>query len=308
MNLVCPVCGSEYLGWVTRCSSCGVALVPPGEAPNPLDLPEEEQVVYELGAWPLDQQAEAAAVLAESGIPHSFDGSDVIVHIDHEAEVDALFDAIEAESGPFVDAADAADAAEDREDDDGELAYELEGWGDEHRQELETRLQAGGVPYRMELGALVVDAGDEPAVDFIVAEVRGAAPSLRALANGEVADDTEDTRGGDGADDADTDEADDTDDGELMSELFDVAARFERRPDDRDALADFATLNAAIDPDEPPFGIDQISWEKVIAAADDLADALTGEGGPEPADEAESEVAIVVLAARRLRASLRPFV
>ena len=303
MNLVCPVCGSEYLGWVTRCSSCGIALVPPGEAPNPVDLPEEEQVVYELGAWPLDQQAEAAAVLAESGIPHSFDGTDVIVHIDHEAEVDALLDAIEAESGPFAAAADGD--ADDAEDDDGELAYELEGWDDEHRQELETRLQAGGVPYRMELGALVVDAADEQVVDFVVAGVRGAEPVLQPVGDDESADDT-----GDAADTADADDADTAgdDDGALMSELFDVAARFERRPDDRDALAEFATLNAAIDPDRPPFGIDQISWEKVIAAADDLADALTGEGGPEPADEAESEVAIVVLAARRLRASLRPFV
>ena len=304
MNLVCPVCGSEYLGWVTRCSSCGVALVPPGDAPNPIDLPEEEQVVYELGAWPLDGQAEAAAALAESGIPHSFDGADLIVHVDHEAEVDELLESIESAAGGFdADGDEDDDGDQDGDDDgdeDGELAYELEGWSDAHRDELETHLKAGGVPYRIELGALVIAARDERAVDFMVAEVRGAEPVL---------DDVEDDDGGDdGGDDIDDNDGDDIDDGALISGLFDVAARFERKPEDRDALADFTTLNASIDPDEPPFGVDQISWEGVIAAADDLTDALTGEGGPEPADEGEGEIAGVVLAARRLRAALRQFV
>ena len=302
MNLVCPVCGSEYLGWVTRCSSCGVALVAPAELPNPLDLPEEEQVVYELGGWPLDQQAEAAAAMAESGIPHAFDGSDLVVHLDHEEQVDALLDAIEAESGPF-DVGPSSQAT-------GELAYTLDGWSDEHRDELVARLGAGEVPHRIEEGALVVDARDEDAVDFIVAEVRGEEPTVRALPTGEVVDDDlDDGVPAGAADDADdVDDDDGEDDGELVSGLFDASARLERRPEDRDALVDFAALNGRIDPEGPPFGISEMAWEKVVAAADDLADALTGEGGPEPDGEAEEGLGPVVLAARRLRAVLRPLV
>lgn len=328
MNLVCPVCGSEYLGWVTRCSSCGVALVPPAEAPNPLDLPEEDQVVYEMGAWPLDQQAEAAAALAESGIPHAFDGSDLVVHVDHEEAVDAMLDAIEAEAGPFD--------VQPVSDDAGELAYTLDGWSDDHRDELAARLEAGGVPYQLEEGALVVAAVDEAAVDFLVAEVRGEEPTVRTLPSGEVVDDDQPRRddgqarasetgaseagasetgasetgagetGASGTDDGDG--GDDDDDGELVSELFDVGARLERRPDDRDALVDFAALNARIDPERPPFGIDELAWERVVAWADDLADALTGEGGSEPEHEGEEGLGAVALAARRLRLGLRPFV
>ena len=24
---ICPACGAQYLGWVTRCADCGIALV-----------------------------------------------------------------------------------------------------------------------------------------------------------------------------------------------------------------------------------------------------------------------------------------
>ena len=40
--LVCTMCGSEYAAWASRCSSCGVALVPKDDSLNPLDLPEDE--------------------------------------------------------------------------------------------------------------------------------------------------------------------------------------------------------------------------------------------------------------------------
>ena len=282
MNLVCPVCGSEYLSWVNKCASCGVALVAPGEAPNPLELPEDQQVVYELGAWPLDLQAEAAAAMAESEIPHAFDGSDLVVHLDHEAAVDAIMEAIEQEHGPFdVEGVDGGEP--------GEIVYELAGWQEEHRAELEVRLQAGGVPYRVEDDAIVVDQRDEEAVDFLVAEVRGEEADVVDLETGELADATDD--------DTDTDGLDDEGyDGELVSSLFDVAARLEKRPDESAALVDFAALNGRLDPERAPFGITELAWEKVIDGADDLAAALT-----EDRDN-------VSLAAGHLKAILRPYV
>ena len=36
---ICPVCGSDYLDWVETCSTCGVPLVVPAQAPDPLRLP-----------------------------------------------------------------------------------------------------------------------------------------------------------------------------------------------------------------------------------------------------------------------------
>ena len=101
---ICPVCGADYLDWVETCSVCGVQLVAPGEAPDPLRLPVEQQVVYELGVWPLGLQAAAAQVMAESGIPHGWDGTDLVIQLEHEATVDDLLDAIEQEQPGLVGA------------------------------------------------------------------------------------------------------------------------------------------------------------------------------------------------------------
>ena len=70
-------------------------------------------MVYELGGLVLDMQAEAAEVLAESQIPHTWDGTDLIVHLDWEPMVDELLDAVERGATGSVDAS------------DDELVYEL---------------------------------------------------------------------------------------------------------------------------------------------------------------------------------------
>src|SRR5689334_18684747 len=100
---------------------------------NPLDLPEEEQVVYELGGWSFDLQAEAAEVLAESQIPHGWDGTDLVVHLDWEQMVDELLDAVERGATGTVDEA------------DDELVYELDEWPAEDRETLTTKLDEAGV-------------------------------------------------------------------------------------------------------------------------------------------------------------------
>ena len=109
---ICPVCGADYLDWVETCSTCGVLLVVPAQAPDPLRLPVDQQVVYELGEWPLGMQASAAQVMAESGIPHGWDGTDLVVQLDHEASVDVLLEAVEAEQPGIV----GADWLDDDED------------------------------------------------------------------------------------------------------------------------------------------------------------------------------------------------
>jgi hypothetical protein len=55
--------------------------------------------------------------------------------------------------------------------------------------------------------------------------------------------------------------------------------------------------------------MNQLAWNKVLEAADDLADALTGEGGPDAVDDGDGgQIGGVVLAARHLRAVLRNYV
>ena len=122
---ICPVCGADYLDWVETCSTCGVLLVVPAQAPDPLRLPVDQQVVYELGEWPLGMQASAAQVMAESGIPHGWDGTDLVVQLDHEATVDALLEAVEAEQPGIV----GADWLDDVDDDEAaDAAPATAGW------------------------------------------------------------------------------------------------------------------------------------------------------------------------------------
>ena len=153
-------------------------------------------MVYELGEWPLGMQASAAQVMAESGIPHGWDGTDLVVQLDHEATVDALLEAVEAEQPGIVgadwldDDEDAAGAARDSglagrrrgdtgdatepdgaegdvgrygdEDagdempDSAELEYELDEWPDDDRAELSRRLAEAGLPHRWEDDAVLV--------------------------------------------------------------------------------------------------------------------------------------------------------
>src|SRR5215831_14641418 len=131
----------------------------PANPVNPLQLPEEEQVVYELGGWSFDLQAEAAEVLAESQIPHAWDGTDLVVHLDWEQMVDELLDAVERGATGTVD------------EDDDELVYELDEWSAEDREALVAKLAEAGVAHRWEgddEATLVVAPADEAVVEALL--------------------------------------------------------------------------------------------------------------------------------------------
>lgn len=317
MNMICPVCGTEYLGWVTRCADCGVAVVVPAEAPNPLDLPEEEQVVYELGEWSLDLQAAAAAAMADAGIPHGFDGADLVVHVNHESAVDALLEAVE--HGP--------DGRAEGEPTTSTLVYELDQWHQAARDELCARLEEGSVPYRMDGDQLVVDPADEEAVDFLVSEVRTYATETAPADESDIDDDRAPAAGGekddvdgdnddddsDNDDDNDDDGEDGDDDGdegragrdaparllssrrgpvddgggededpEVLGRLYLTAASLADDPADPEALVELLDFSDSLDENRPPFGVDNAFWERVLVVVDDLADAIAG---PDPDDE-----------------------
>ena len=78
-NRLCPLCGAEYMEWATECVDCGVHLVDLGDDSDPRDLPDEEQVIYELGGWTLDQRTAVAEAMAEAHIPHAWDDDELVV-------------------------------------------------------------------------------------------------------------------------------------------------------------------------------------------------------------------------------------
>ena len=56
-------------------------------------------VMYDLSRWSFDQQAELAAELAEAGVPHTWDGSELVVPESQEAAADSTVTRVEARLG-----------------------------------------------------------------------------------------------------------------------------------------------------------------------------------------------------------------
>jgi hypothetical protein len=284
--LACPVCGTEYEGWSTRCLNCGVALTPTEDPPNPLQLDEEDQVVYELGEWPLDLQAAAAQALAEADIPNAWDGTDLIVHVDHEAQVDAILEAIEQAGGlteaatgePDEISAEASDEEIDEEG-DGLLEYTLDELRPDERVRLTQLLEENGLRYRWEDDVtLLVDDTDEALVEALLDQVEYPNELPEEPAEEEVA--------GEG-------------DPEALGSLFVAADKLKHNPLDAGAYGDLLALLESCDEEAPPYGFPKPVWLQALTSADQLADLIAEEEDRTPeASEKASE----------LRELLRPYV
>ncbi len=276
----CTVCGEQYLGWVTRCTNCGVALVDvpdaavagadPAEGGTVLDVPEADQVVYELFEWTGVQRLALARELDAAGIVHAWDGSDLVVSVADEAGADEIVERVEIDGVP--------DEGADAQVLDGDqLAYELDEWSPEEREQLTARLAAAGLAFEWEGSTLVVRRSDEQAVEDLLDAVEF--PD-------ELPADPES-----GSDDGDGDVA-----FQVMSGLFLAADRLQHDPRDPDGISSLAGALDGADAATPPYGVDPRQWATIVGDADLLADAV--------ADEADD----VTDRAESLRVLLRPLV
>lgn len=312
--LVCTMCGSEYAAWASRCSSCGVALVPKDDSLNPLDLPEDEQVVYELAEWSLGQRTALEAELAEQAIPHAWEGTDLIVGVDSEERVDEICERVEA--GELGDEDDRASL--------GQVLYELDEWSPDERVALGRTLTDAGIAYAWEdETTLVVRTDDEASVESLLDRIEypnelpiedDVPMSTKRRATSAAAegdDDAGDGTGDDGSeDDGADDKAGDEDDedevevlepasAELMGELFLAADRLQHDPSDAGGISGIADHVEDLDDYGPPWGMDPEPWAKAVSLANDIADVLADENGdPDVVQERSKE----------LRTLLRPFV
>jgi hypothetical protein len=265
-NRVCPLCGAEYFPWVHQCTSCRVALDSDVTEPilDPRDAPEDERVVYDFAAWPPDAQADAAAALADAGVPHYWEGVDLVVHQSAESLADTILDRVEAEHGLGAGGG-------------GEVEYDLEGWSDTQRSALAAALDEAGVDARFEGDLLVVDASHETVVDSVF-DAFGSAPDTVAV-------------------DPDAQQRS----YEHANALFLAAERLRRQPDDDQATAGVLRALEEIDTGAVPYGFEVGTWQRLVAMADDLADALVPDEG-EPDDD------VIVERADALHRLLRPLI
>lgn len=229
--------------WATTCSDCGVALVDPSAIDDLRLLPEEQQVVYELATWSLDQRTNVAEAMADSGYPHTWDGEDLIVHVDHEAAVDRLLEPIEAQS-PVTPMEPGA-----------QTEYDMAEWPMFERAQVVERLTEAGVAHAWEGDLLLVPAEDEAVVDDILDDIEEGGDASALV------DDGEETPF------------------EVLESLFIAAQRLRHDVVDGEGLQRLAESMEEADPQRPPFGMDLAVWHRALAAADELADAIGGEEG-----------------------------
>jgi hypothetical protein len=244
---------------------------------QPLDFdpndPEVVKVHYDVSVWNFDQRAELSEALAEAELPHAWDGDEIVVPEEVEADVDALFDELDKVLGPFPIALD--EGAESTE-------FGLDEWSDADRAVLTEALVASEVPHRWDGTTVVVAADAEHAVDDL----------LDAIEAGELLGDGGDTQTAppEGA----------------LSTMFLAADRLAKDPRDAGARNDLLGLAPHVDAKIPPYGMAHRPWAGAVGGLDTIVglighDAATGL----PGDTAESDI---IGAAQDLRSLLRPYV
>lgn len=253
---------------------------------NPND-PDASNVMYDLGRWSFDQQAELAAELAEAGIPHTWDGSELVVPESHEAAADSTVTRVEARLGIVYDGDDNENGRGGRgsalEPIDipagvASTEYDLAEWAESDRQAITQALTAQQIPYRWEDDLLLVSTAHEDAAESLMDTIEAGEFAMLP-----------------------------TDDGvdkelpfETLTTFFLAAERLQRNTQDADGLEQLLDALEVAEPDRRPYGVELLLWQKTCELADALASALVD------ADEPDHETAMAV--ATDLHDLLRPYV
>jgi hypothetical protein len=242
---------------------------------DPLELPDEDQLIYDLSGWSPALQAAAVEALADAGIPHAWSATDLVMHARYEALADAVLDAVEREGraeGEVIE-----DGTADSDGDpgaatvvrtDGEVEYDLAEWSELDRATIDDELSTAEVPFHWEEPAtLVIAAEHEPQVDALLDRLEAAI----------------DEPGGEDS---------------PLAELFLAVDALEHKPNDRDSVLG---LNAAFERAEAaplPYGMAAEAWDNVLDGISDLLDLAL------ESDDADD----VRVGAAGLRERLRPYV
>lgn len=229
---------------------------------DPYD-PDQVKVHYNLTGWTFEQRAELAETLAERGVPHTWEGEELIVPEQIEGDVDALFDELEREIGPFpVPLLD-----EDGVDGEGVTEFDLEDWPSADIDVLQQSLIEAEIPHRWVGRTLVVSRDAEEVVDDL----------LDAIESGEAASLDEGAEAPDGA----------------LNSLYVAADRLVRDGADGTARGALLALVPQLSPATPPFGLAARPWSVIVARAQAIVTAIDAAAEPEDVTAAASELRTV---------------
>jgi hypothetical protein len=220
--------------------------------------PDVVKVHYNLTGWTFDQRAELAEMLAEHGVPHQWEGEELVVPEVIEDHVDGLFDALEKEIGPFPVTL---------VDDQQSTEFGLDEWPVGDMETLKQALVEAEIPHRWEGRTLLVSQDAEAVVDDL----------LDAIEEGNIASLDEDKVAPDGA----------------LHSLYLNGDRLARDPAHANARSAILDLVPELAEDAPPFGMANRAWETIVAAAKNLVVVFEKASEPEVVAEAASELKLV---------------
>ena len=219
--------------------------------------PDQVRVHYDLSGWGIEQRAEVAETLAEREIPHRWEGDELVVLELHESLVDAAFEELERELGPFPVVLGA--------DEDG-TPFELGDWTPGDVEMLQQSLTEAEIPHRWEGATLVVAPDAELVVDDLVDAVEA----------GEAASLDEQAEAPDGA----------------LATLFSSADRLARDADDAAARSGLIALVPDLAADAPPYGMAMRAWAVIVERARLLVERLTDDSEPGGVSAAAEELRV----------------
>lgn len=255
---------------------------------DPFD-PDIVKVHYDMSVWTFDQRAELSEALADAEFAHYWDGDELVVPEAVEAEVDALFERLEALFGPFpIILQDDAESTE----------FGLDEWTDADRAVLTDALIDAEIPHRW-VGTTVIVASDaEHAVDDL----------LDAIESGELLGAT--------VDDSVAPPED------ALSTMFLTADRLAKDPLDAGARTTLIELSALVDAKHPPYGLAPRIWGAAVDGVGAIVGLFTAHAHATDSDESadiESDIVSdahsdddhesrIIGAAQDLRSLIRPYV
>jgi hypothetical protein len=234
------------------------------------DLGVEDELVYDLDEWSERDLDLLRDRLERLAVPHRWEGASLVIASGDEAWLERILDQVDDDLSLAVDP------------DVPQVAYDLSGWGADHRETLLEALVDEAVPHGWDGEELFVHEIDEERVDELVDEVLGRGPDDDGPVGGRP------------------------DGQEAMGDLFVAADKLRavpRGPATRQAFIAAAERAGAA---AAPYGIERAWWDGTVRAAEEVVALI--EAGDGPVDPPEADEHPVAVAADALRQRLRPLV
>lgn len=242
--------------------------------------PNDDSIVkvhYDVTVWSFDQQAELSEAMAAADVPHFWDGSELVVPEAVEEQVDAIFERLEQELGPFPIVL---------ELDEPSTEFGLDEWTDADRAVLTESLVVSEVPHRWEGTTVVVAEDAEDAVDDL----------LDSIESGELmtVDDNGQHEPPAG----------------VLSTVFLAADKLAKDPIDAKSRTTLIDLARTIDKKHPPYALAPRTWAGAVDGVNRIVERIVADAESSRVIDSDdgAESSDVIGLAQELRSLLRPYV